>query len=143
MRIDYVVVADGAALDSSGAVSLIRIGTEFAPFLGPVTLKRSILVALTDVGAPSSAGDQFILRAKVTAPNGEVVATSMDSTTVPPKIWENLPGLAQMTLDIQFPAYEPGAYGVKVELVDDAGVTDSATRVLYVVPEDGAIEPRG
>jgi hypothetical protein len=142
MRIEWLGIAEAAARDERGAITLVGVDQNVivAPSL-PVTKERTFLLIADDEGISLAPGSKLTLDVSVTAPSGKVVvAAGAQEVPVGEKRYPDLPGGLKLGGDLRLQITEYGTYSIHVSLtVTASGEVLTADKSIHVVAQPAVV----
>jgi hypothetical protein len=145
MGFDVIVLAEAAAVDARGALTLIGVNQRvLAPATIPFNIKQRLIGTLTDE-LPESAGHGFgeipdgIVSVRVINPEGDTTFSASEEVALPPsakKRWADLPLTANLIVEIDIKGDSYGVYVVEVTYKPIDSAEKTRRIPLYIVAPD-------
>lgn len=136
MKFDFLALAEGAAEDSRGAITLVGVNQNLvvSPTL-PTPFRRTLFAYVSEEEgqAPLPSGTPIAMAFRAESPSGNVVVAGTGAGALGNKPYPDLPGAVQFAVDLAGVAGEYGAYKLICE-ISIAGSSLRASRHLYVFP---------
>jgi hypothetical protein len=136
MKIEWTVLAEGLALDTKGAVSLIGVNQSvFGTPTLPAMTKRAILShIMLEPDESLGVGDRLTFGVRISSPSGKVIAASSGAISIGgvPQ-WSELPTGIDIPAELSFVVEEYGTHRFEIEFTTPEGekITDGVS--LYVI----------
>lgn len=136
MRLEWVLLAEGAGTNAAGAVTVISINANVVPALAfPVTTKRVVVGHF--VAAPGEvaaiAGKDLSVTVRIMSPSGEPMFVQTITTAIAAPPYPNLPSGLDVAMDVaQLRITEYGVYEALMSAQIDSGDVMEGRAALYV-----------
>lgn len=136
MRLEWILLAEGAGTNASGILTVISINTNVlaTPNI-PVATKRVVVAHF--VGEPREAADlagkDLSVSVKVTSPSGKPILVSSATSKFNVPAWPELPNGLDIALELQLRLNEYGTHEVVVTAQTDEKSTMEGRTYLYVM----------
>lgn len=144
MKIDWVLLAEGATLDARGAVTAVGLNQNIFPAASlPATTKRAIISHVIEDPGVIQPQSKFTISIRIRDPRGNVVVAQTAAVAVGHIPWPSLPLTTDLPLELALNLTEYGTYHFEVEIQPPGGGdTETGTVEMYVVrPEDQVPAP--
>jgi hypothetical protein len=129
MKIEWIILAEGAVNDSRGALTAVGLNQNvFAPTSLPASTKRALIIHLVDV-EPSST---IALNFSVKDPDGTIIAAQSNTMNVGDAKFQDLPLTTDVVVEAMFAFKTSGTHLVDVEIASADLVSDSKAIEIYV-----------
>jgi hypothetical protein len=138
MKVEWVLIADGAAQDSRGAVTAVALNQNVlsAPTL-PVPAKRAVIAHVAEAPGILKPGDKFEVTFQVTAPSGDVISVQKAQIAVGQLQWPDLPVSTDLPVELLLNLSEYGSHHIEVKVRTAGGDQSEGSVDLFVVPPPG------
>lgn len=140
IKIEWVGFAEGSALDSRQAVTLVGFNQVMvAPEEFPHKWQSQVIVVAPEVEDDSTSGAKAHIAVTIKDPNGEVVASVSNFVNVDRRHKE-VPALVIMAVFVALDMKEAGRYEVEAAARErpDGPATSTFTQYLYALPAKNA-----
>jgi hypothetical protein len=136
MRLEWILLADGAGTNAVGSLSAISINSNvFLTTSVPVSTKRVVIAHF--VGEPGEsahlAGQDVTVTARVLSPSGEAVLAHSATGKFGAPIWPELPSALDIAIELPLRITEYGAHDIVVSAQADDGAVLEGRIQLYVL----------
>ncbi|MFJ8626254.1 hypothetical protein ACIRD3_25925 [Kitasatospora sp. NPDC093550] len=141
MKIDHVILAEGAAADLRGALTLVGVNQRVvnAPSL-PFSFKQSL--AITFTSGPASTANEAAqngqLSVAVTGPGGDTTFAVSTAIPIAPSARKDAPSIGHILLELPISGTSHGTYRVSVTWEAPEDDRDTRNIDLYVVAPEQA-----
>jgi hypothetical protein len=141
MRLEWILLAEGAGTNAVGSVSAISINSNvLATPSVPVPAKRVVIAHF--VGEPGEsahlAGQNITVAARVLSPSGDAILVQSVTGKFIPPAWPQLPSGLDIVIDLSFRITEYGAHDIVVSAQADDGTVMEGRIQLYVMEPPAA-----
>lgn len=144
MRIEWVMLAEGVALDARGAMVAIGLNQNIFPAATmPVATKRAVLTHVVADAGVIQPNSKFTFSIRMRDPKGNVALAQTAAVSVGHIPWPSLPAITDLPLELALNLSEYGTYRFEVEIQPPEGGSLLTGHVeMYVVrPEDQVPAP--
>jgi hypothetical protein len=136
MRLDWILLAEGAGTNAVGSVSAISINSNvLATPSVPLPTKRVVIAHF--VGEPGEsahlAGQDVTVTARVLSPSGDAVLVHSATAKFGAPIWPELPSALDIAIELPLRITEYGAHDIVVSAQADDGAVMEGRIQLYVM----------
>lgn len=136
MRLEWILLAEGAGTNASGIVTAISINTNVvATPTVPVTTKRVVLTHF--VGEPGEAADlagkDLSVSVRVMSPSGNPILANTATSKFNLPVWPELPSGLDIAIELQLRVNEYGTHEIAVTAQADNETMLEAHTYLYVM----------
>ena len=139
IAIEYFGVAEGAAVDSKGTLTLVGFHPQFLGFAElPRRLMLSVILIVTDDNRDTTVSPEFAFDVNITDPRGAPVAGLREVAPAQEKKHAGLPTITTVVFStlVEFKRY--GEYTARLVVRGmDSGEETSHERKLFIVREPG------
>jgi hypothetical protein len=136
MRLEWILLAEGAGTNAAGSVSAISINSNvLATSSVPVPAKRVVIAHF--VGEPGEsadiAGRDVTISARVLSPSGDAILVNSATGRFVASAWPELPSGLDIVTDLSFRITKYGAHDIVVSAQADDGAVMEGRIQLYVM----------
>jgi hypothetical protein len=136
MRLEWILLAEGAGTNASGIVTAISINTNvLATPTVPVTTKRVVLTHFVGEAkeAVDLAGKDLSVSVQVMSPSGKPILANTATSKFNMPVWPELPTGLDIAIELQLRVTEYGTHEITVTAQTDNEATMEAHTYLYVM----------
>lgn len=138
MRLEWILLAEGASTNAAGSVTAISINSNvLATPTVPASTKRVVIVHF--VGEPGEsaelAGRDVTVTVRVISPSGDTILAHSVTGKFAPPTWPELPSGLDIAVELPLRIAEHGAHDIVVLAeANDATTMEGRTRLYVVEP---------
>jgi hypothetical protein len=138
MRLEWILLAEGAGTNAVGSVSAISINSNvLATSSVPVSTKRVVIAHF--VGEPGEsahiAGRDITVSARVLSPSGDAILVHSVTGKFIAPAWPELPSALDIVIDLSFRITEYGAHDIVVSAqAEDEAVMEGRIQLYVMEP---------
>jgi len=136
MRLEWILLAEGAGTNAVGNVSAISINSNVFPTPSiPASTKRVVIAHF--IGEPGEsadlAGQDITIDARVLSPSGNVALANSATGKFGSPTWPELPSAMDIMIELQLRITEYGAHDVVVSAQAESGAVMEGRIQLHVM----------